>query len=608
MNPTYFAAIAIIGAVTVAVVATIWMRQVLASRPIAPADDARLQQLQGELSALQIIKAALETDLAVERQKASRIPSLERQLSETSGVAETQRDGKVAAERDLARVSEALERTDRQLSTAEQHAVALEAKVSADSARYESLCGEKAKLEETLAARTEALAHVQASATKTDERLRATETASRELAIRNTALERALAETNTRLDEKARAAADTARELERTRGALDLARNDLAELQAAHATLKETLAQEGKQAEEKLGLLNDAKERMTQDFKVLADELMKQHGKSFAEQNKEQISVILAPLQVKLGEFQQGLQTAHTESTKERATLVEQIRALTDTSARMTSETANLTRALKGDSQKQGAWGEMILSTILERSGLREGEEYVTQDAHTMEDGARLRPDVIVNLPGHQRMIVDAKVSLTSFEACVSAETEAERQEHLTAHMVSMRSHIKSLSSKEYQRLAEGGLDFVILFVPIEGALAAALQQDPALTSFAIEQNVTIATPTTLMTVLRTVANLWHVERRNRNAEEIADRAGKIYDKFVGFVGDLKGVGDRLAQAKTSYDAALVKLSSGNGNLVRQVEMLREMGGRTTKALPPIMLENAAVDLLPAASEGDVRA
>lgn len=371
---------------------------------------------------------------------------------------------------------------------------------------------------------------------------------------------------------------------------LEAARTEAEGLRTHLATLQETLSKERLHAAEKLQLLAEAKESMADRFRLLAEDVMARHGESFSKQNKEQIDGLLQPMRDKLAEFQQGLQSAHTESAKERATLGEQIRGLSETSAKMTSETTNLTRALKGESQAQGAWGEMILATILQRSGLREGAEYVSQASGTTDDGQRLRPDVVVSLPGDQRIVIDAKVSLVAFEGHVNAATDGERHECLGRHLASMRTHIKTLSGKDYQAVAGSRLGYVVMFVPIEGALAAALQGDPGLTSFAVENNVTIATPTTLMIALRTVHSVWQVECRNQNAEAIAERAGKLYEKFVGFVEDLRQVGFRLGQAETSYQGALAKLRTGKGSLVRQVEQLKTMGARTGKSLPVPLL------------------
>jgi DNA recombination protein RmuC len=333
---------------------------------------------------------------------------------------------------------------------------------------------------------------------------------------------------------------------------------------------------------------------------------------TFTKQNKEQLGNLLNPLGEKIKEFQQSLQTAHTETKTERGILKEQIKNLTLASADMMTETGNLTRALKGDTQAQGAWGEMILETILEKSGLRAGEEYEAQASHTDDQGHRLRPDFLVKLPGEQRIVIDSKVSLKAYEAFTAAEDEDERAGYLRAHIQSLRAHIKGLGDKNYQIAVESHLDYVIMFVPIEGALAAALQQDQELIGYAIDQNVQIATPNILITVLRTVANVWQVERRNRNADEIAKRAGGLYDKFVGFTDDMDALGGRLDQAQVSYDAALGKLSTGRGNIVRQIEQLKDMGAKTSKSISDDLLEDAAhdddapgIEYLPGSSKSD---
>ena len=375
----------------------------------------------------------------------------------------------------------------------------------------------------------------------------------------------------------------------------ELAR-ELSELNARFAQLGESLAQERKQAEEKLALLNAARQEMKLEFQALSQEIMKGHSVTFAEQNKEQMNVLLTPLRTRLEEFQKSLHTAHTESNRERITLAEQIKGLTQTSTQMMTETTNLTRALKGETQTQGAWGEMILESILERSGLRAGEEYITQTSHAV-DGGRVRTDVIVNLPNGQRVVIDSKVSLTAFENYCNVAEELERSVHLKAHLTSLRAHIKILSGKDYHTAAGSNLDYVIMFVPIEGALAAALQHDTALTGYAIESNVQIATPTTLMIALRTIANVWQVERRNRNADEIAKRAGLLYDKFVGFAQNLEKVGTHLDRAKDSYTESVKQLSSGPGNIVRQVEQLKDMGAKTNKTIPTSLVSGTDDEL-----------
>jgi DNA recombination protein RmuC len=379
----------------------------------------------------------------------------------------------------------------------------------------------------------------------------------------------------------------------------------LSDLGADYAALSETLKQEKSKATEQ----ENNREQMKLAFKDLADQVMKDHGETFKKQNKDQIDLLLTPLSERINEFKTALHTAHTESNNERVKLGEQLRSLTAASATMTAETANLTRALKGESQTQGAWGQMILESILERSGLRAGEEYSKQEHHAGEDGSRLISDVIVNLPNGQRIVIDSKVSLTAFEAYVNSEGDEERAIHMKAHLASLKTHIRGLSSKAYHVAADSPVDYVIMFVANEGALAAAVRAEPTLSSHAVENNVPIATPTTLMIALRTVRSLWQIERRNRNAEDIAKRAGLLYDKFSGFIGDMQSLGTQLEQAQKKYGLAMEKLSTGRGHIVRQIEQLKEMGAKTTKSLPlsligddesvsdePLLLQQASSD------------
>ena len=402
---------------------------------------------------------------------------------------------------------------------------------------------------------------------------------------------RDLAEMPMRLAEEATLAAERTRERDQAQAALRELRAEADAHRAELATLRETLAQERRRAAEQLAQAQQTREAMTREFRLLSDEMLLRHGTNFARANIEQIDLTLKPLREKLTEFQQSLQTAHKDSGIERAVLAEQIRHLSDTSAKMSLETQSLTQALKGRSQTQGAWGEMILATILEKSGLREGEEYRTQVSHTNDEGERLRPDVIVFLPHEQSIVIDAKVSLTAYAAAVAAETEAERAAHRRAHVQSLRQHVRTLAGKEYHKHAAGTLDYVVMFVPIEGALALALTEAPDLTGFAVENDVYLATPTTLMIALRTAANVWQVERRNRNAEQIADRAGRIYDKVLQFVGSMDRLGRALGGAQEQYDRAMGQLSRGGGNVLRQVETLKQLGARTTKSLPAELLD-----------------
>lgn len=337
--------------------------------------------------------------------------------------------------------------------------------------------------------------------------------------------------------------------------------------------------------------LNDAKDKMRLEFGETAGALLKEHSENFKSQNSEQIGHLLAPLKIDIDAFKQSLGEAHTKSIEQHVSLKEQIEQLNKQSVVMSKETENLTRALKGNVQMQGAWGQMILETILQRSGLREGEEYTREESHTAVDGSRVRTDVIVNLPDSERIIIDAKVSLKNFEAFIRADTDDDRAMYLAAHTASVKSHIKSLAGKEYHSKVGSKLDFVIMFMPIEAALGAAFQYDGELGFFAADSKVAIATPTTLTVALKTIAAIWRIERQNRNAEEIAKRAGVLYDKFVGFVGDMKAVGTRMRQLENAYQDAFKKLTSGTGNLVRQADMLKELGAATNKSLSADLLD-----------------
>ena len=540
---------ALVAAVLVGVLLLLYLKRSSPGAAAGP-DFERVRALEADVVGLREAKAEAERRLAAESEKASRVLVLERDLSDRSRQLDVIRDAKAAADQDLARAKTALEEAGKAVVDARTRITSLEAVREA-----------KAKVDEALATKSEAIARVEKEAADLQQRLEAAKVQHDDL--------------NSKLVAAALQKAD---------------------LQTQLASTQETLTQERRQSGERIALLNDARERMTKEFKLLAEEVMARHGETFAKQNKEQVEVVLKPLRDKLAEFQTGLQEARTESTRDKATLAEHIRQLTESSAKMSTETHNLTRALKGKAQTQGAWGEMVLATILERSGLRKGEEYVTQESHTGEEGGRVRPDVVVNLPGGQRVVIDSKVSLTAFEAYVNADSDAERAVFLSSHVASMKSHIKALGAKSYQSVVGSGLDYVVMFVPIEGALAVAMQEEPSLTSLAADANVAIATPTTLMIALRTVANVWQVERRNRNAEAIAERAGKLYDKFVGFLDDMGELGNRLQQARVSYDGAMGKLAGGRGNLVRQVEQLKELGAKTGRTIPPGLLDDVSAE------------
>jgi DNA recombination protein RmuC len=368
------------------------------------------------------------------------------------------------------------------------------------------------------------------------------------------------------------------RDRDRAADQLTTERDKNTELQSELAAMRTRLDEQARQNEANLKRFMEARQQMTDEFKAIAGDVLRSHSETFTKQNREQVDTLLKPLQDKITEF-------HKNLVEDRSAMGERIRALAESNLQITTEAQNLTRALKGSSQTQGAWGEMILSTILEQSGLREGEQYFTQQSHTGEDGQRLRTDVEILMPNGDRLVIDSKVSLTAFEAFVNSH-EDDRDQHLRAHITSVRGHITTLGDKTYQRAAKSSLDYVMMFVPIESALATAIQHDAKLVEYGMGKGVMLTTPTTLMTVLRTVRNVWDIEKRHQNAEEIAERAGALYDKVAGFLGTMDKLDGHLDKARSSFDEARNQLSSGRGNVVRQVEMLRELGAKSSKPLP----------------------
>ena len=373
--------------------------------------------------------------------------------------------------------------------------------------------------------------------------------------------------------------------LSQLRQKLEDAADEQSKLSSTISRLNAEKKAEQEASEGKIQMLSKMREDMEAKFKDLAAEALKLQGEQFSKSNIEKLQATLTPLREHVGHFEKELKAVYKAATEERAALKVEIHQLSQRSESISQEALALTRALKADQQKQGAWGEMILESILERSGLREGDEYETQVHRTGDDGGRLRPDVVVNIPGGKTLIIDSKVSLVAYVAAVNAETEEEALSARKQHVVSLKRHINELAAKDYQSAEDSTVDYVILFVPIEGALSEALREDGQLTEFALEQNVTIATPTTLMMALKTVAHVWAVERRNQNADAIAKRAGLLYDKVVGFVDNMENVGKRLGQAQDAYQDAFGQLSRGRGNLLSQVESLKSLGAKTGKSI-----------------------
>ena len=369
------------------------------------------------------------------------------------------------------------------------------------------------------------------------------------------------------------------------------------ETKTKNAELQARMAEQIKNAEGKLTLLRDAEVRLNNQFENLAGKIFDERNRQFTEHNKTSLDYIVKPLREQLGEFKQRIETVYDNENKDRISLREEIVSLRRDTAQMNQEALNLTRALKGDKKTQGNWGEMILETVLEKSGLRKGIEYETQSAFRDENNRLFKPDVIVRLPEDKDIIIDSKVSLLAYELHCSTEDEAERSAALKQHTEAVRMHIKSLSDKDYSGLKGlRSLDFVLLFIPIEAAFVAAFQADERLFTDAFEHKIIVVTPTTLLATLRTIENIWRYERQNENARAIADKAGIVYDKIRGFVEDLDKLGKQLSTVHTTYDGVMNKLTLGHGNLIRQASSFVDLGVKVKKTIPKSITEQAGIE------------
>ncbi|MEO0048525.1 MAG: hypothetical protein RLZZ410_1484 [Pseudomonadota bacterium] len=341
----------------------------------------------------------------------------------------------------------------------------------------------------------------------------------------------------------------------------------------------------------------EAKTTLSDQFKNLANEILEEKSKRFAEQNQQNLDTLLKPLQEKLTDFRKQVDDTYQSEARERFALKQEVEKLAGLNIRMTDETRALTNALKGESKTQGDWGELVLETILENSGLRKGEEYLVQDSHTVDDGSRLQPDVVIRLPESKHLVIDSKVSITAYTRYMQADDDATKTAELNSHVLSIKQHIQGLSAKNYQDLyGVGSIDFVLMFIPVEPAFLAAMRHAPDIYQEALKKNIVMVCPSTLLATVRTVAHLWRQEHQNRNAQEIARQCAMLYDKFVGFVEDLDKVGHRLEQAQTSYTDAVGKLKTGRGNLIRTAENVKKLGVKPNKSLPTKLTDVAEDD------------
>jgi len=382
--------------------------------------------------------------------------------------------------------------------------------------------------------------------------------------------------------------------------------HQMSEMKAEHAVIsqqqidarrhsEEKIALQQQQTKEKVDLLQNAREQMSKEFNLLANKILDEKAKHWREDSKQNIEGVLTPLREQLSNFRKKVEDVYDKESKERSSLLHEIGSLKSLNQQMSQDAINLTNALKGDSKTQGNWGEVVLERVLESSGLTKGREYLTQVNLKNEDGERYLPDVLVKLPDGKDIIVDAKVSLTDYERYCSADSDEIREQHLKAHINSIRGHIKGLGAKNYDNL-EGinSLDFVFIFIPIEPAYMLAAEQEPQLFSDAIAQKIVLVSPTTLLATLRVVENIWRVERQQNNAEEIARQAGDLHDKFVGFIEALEDIGSRLEKVNDSYETAHKRLTSGKGSLVSRTAKLQTLGAKTRKQIEERLLEDTS--------------
>ncbi|HET6992112.1 MAG TPA: DNA recombination protein RmuC [Bacteroidia bacterium] len=386
--------------------------------------------------------------------------------------------------------------------------------------------------------------------------------------------------------------------------ALIVSQNNSTELNRKLASREEELRGLNKRLDDQKAELENLQKQFTKEFENLANKIFEEKSKKFTEQNRTQLDDLLKPFGEKIKDFEKKVNDVYVNETKERASLKEQISQLHLLNQQMSKDAQNLTLALKGETKTQGNWGEYILETILEKSGLRKDHEYTTQQSMTGEDGNRLQPDVIVNLPEEKHIIIDSKVSLVAYERFVSSENEEEKIAALKEHVSSLRKHIRDLSEKNYQKLYQiNSLDFVLLFMPIEPAFSTAIMNDAELFNDAIAKNIVIVSPSTLLATLRTIASIWRQENQNRNAQEIARLGGSMIDKLTGFIEDLIEVGRKMDGAKLTYEEAMKKLHSGRGNVITTAEKMKVLGAKADKSLPQNLVERATENDLPSGNE-----
>ncbi|MEZ5550258.1 MAG: DNA recombination protein RmuC [Pseudomonadales bacterium] len=379
-------------------------------------------------------------------------------------------------------------------------------------------------------------------------------------------------------------------ELARARVIADQQAEEIVGHRTERAALQVRLEETARNFAEKEALLRSSGASLKQEFELLANRIFEKQG----ERHQEKLTSVLLPFREQIGDFRKRVEEVYHSDGRDRASLLNEVRNLQRASEKINLEAGNLTKALKGDVKLQGNWGELVLERVLEDSGLRSGHEYFLQETRRTDAGDLKRPDVLIRLPDDKDVVIDAKVSLIAYERALSAAGEADRDSGLKQHVASVRSHVRRLADQDYAHLDDvRSLDFVLLFIPIEAAFTLVMEADAGLFSEAFRQRIVIVSPTTLMMTLRIIHNVWRYEKQNRNAQEIAQRAGALYDKLRGLVEDLDVMGRQLKTVEKSWEAAYGKVVRGKGNLVRQVEQFRELGAQVRRPLPKSVTEEA---------------
>jgi len=385
---------------------------------------------------------------------------------------------------------------------------------------------------------------------------------------------------NEKLDKLVKEAENLKNELSQERFKSENQLTRLAKAEVEFHNLQEKLSTQKSEYEQ-------LQKKLTTEFENIANKVLKVHSQEFALSNQKNIGDILNPLREKITDFEKKVNDVYDKELRDKISLKEEVKKLYELNHKISEEAHNLTTALKGDSKKQGNWGEVVLERILERSGLTKGQEYEMQVSITSEDGKRFQPDAIVFLPDKKHIIIDSKVSLVAYENYVNTTEDEKKSQFIKEHLLSVRTHIKGLSEKNYEKSADLNTpDFVLLFIPIESSFGVAVQADQDLFNYAWDNKIVIVSPSTLLATLRTIASIWKQENQTKNAMEIANQGGALYDKFVGFVRDLEKIGTNIRQIQNTYDDAMNKLQIGKGNLITRAENIKKLGAKTKNNIP----------------------